>query len=341
MTPTGRADLRSTVRRSTVERVYLPYDTPLAVRRFLRHFRPADRPHHGNRAVAEPDRRLPPHEHSPAAGECTPVGKIGTPLCPLSESDARRTAAALAAIAATDRNDAARLRHWARREVAVLGNVKFDIAPPPEQLETGRGTSQRIGGRPVFLCRQHARGRGGADARCAGAKVGADRTALLVDRAAPPAALRRGRALIAVARAAGCSGARTTHLSPPTRRSGSATAWARCSPTTRPRDVAFVGGSLLDYGSQNLIEACAVGVPGADRPLDLQLRRGGAGTRWPAARHGSCEDAAELVSAALALLANQTDRAAMAEAGLTFAARHRGATQHTLALVEKFIPAAR
>ncbi len=26
-------------------------------------------------------------------------------------------------------------------------------------------------------------------------------------------------------------------------------------------DVAFVGGSLLDFGSQNLIEPCAVGVP--------------------------------------------------------------------------------
>lgn len=37
-------------------------------------------------------------------------------------------------------------------------------------------------------------------------------------------------------------------------------------------DVAFIGGSLVPLGGQNLIEACAVGAPGIDRPAHLQLR---------------------------------------------------------------------
>jgi 3-deoxy-D-manno-octulosonic-acid transferase len=52
-------------------------------------------------------------------------------------------------------------------------------------------------------------------------------------------------------------------------------------------------------------------------------------------------DAGELVAQAQALLADATERQAMGEAGRAFAARHRGATQRTLALIENFIPAAR
>ena len=39
-------------------------------------------------------------------------------------------------------------------------------------------------------------------------------------------------------------------------------------------DVAFIGGSLLPFGGQNLIEACAVGNTGADRSACLQFRPG-------------------------------------------------------------------
>ena len=37
-------------------------------------------------------------------------------------------------------------------------------------------------------------------------------------------------------------------------------------------DVAFIGGSLLPFGGQNLIEACSVGKPVLDWPAYLQLR---------------------------------------------------------------------
>jgi 3-deoxy-D-manno-octulosonic-acid transferase len=40
-----------------------------------------------------------------------------------------------------------------------------------------------------------------------------------------------------------------------------ATRWAKCSPITPPATCAFVGGSLLPLGGQNLIEPAALGKP--------------------------------------------------------------------------------
>ena len=81
-------------------------------------------------------------------------------------------------------------------------------------------------------------------------------------RAAPSAALRRGRRA--------CSTARGIRLRAPQREravprrratSCSATRWASSSRYYAAADVAFVGGSLLPLGGQNLIEAIAVGTP--------------------------------------------------------------------------------
>ena len=105
-------------------------------------------------------------------------------------------------------------------------------------------------------------------------------------------------------------------------------------------DAAFVGGSLLDYGSQNLIEACAVGTPvllgqSTFNFADAAREALAAG----AARQVS--DAGELVREALALVGDAQRRAAMADFGRAFAARHRGATARTMALIERLIPAGR
>ncbi|MFN6961094.1 MAG: glycosyltransferase, partial [Rhodocyclaceae bacterium] len=105
-------------------------------------------------------------------------------------------------------------------------------------------------------------------------------------------------------------------------------------------DVAFVGGSLLDYGCQNLIEPCAVGTPVLIGPSTFNFAEAALGALAAGAAR-QCPDAGSLVAAALALLADPASRARMGKAGREFAARHRGATEKTLALVERFIPAAR
>jgi 3-deoxy-D-manno-octulosonic-acid transferase len=105
-------------------------------------------------------------------------------------------------------------------------------------------------------------------------------------------------------------------------------------------DVAFIGGSLLNFGSQNLIEPCTVGVPVLIGPSTFNFSEAArAGMAAGAVRQVS--DAAALVDQAQTLLVDQTGRQAMSAAGRAFAARHRGATARTVALVESLIPAAR
>jgi 3-deoxy-D-manno-octulosonic-acid transferase len=105
-------------------------------------------------------------------------------------------------------------------------------------------------------------------------------------------------------------------------------------------DVAFVGGSLLDFGSQNLIEPCTVGIPVLIGPSTFNFTDA-ARNALAAGAARQCADANSLVTTAQELLIDTAACARMSEAGRTFTAQHRGATQRTLALVERFIPAAR
>jgi 3-deoxy-D-manno-octulosonic-acid transferase len=103
-------------------------------------------------------------------------------------------------------------------------------------------------------------------------------------------------------------------------------------------DAAFVGGSLLDYGSQNLIEACSVGTPVLLGPSKFNF----ADSAREALAAGAAiqvSNAVNLVDEALSLLGHGARRTAMADFGREFAARHRGATARTMALIERLLPA--
>jgi 3-deoxy-D-manno-octulosonic-acid transferase len=99
-------------------------------------------------------------------------------------------------------------------------------------------------------------------------------------------------------------------------------------------DVAFVGGSLQPLGGQNLIEAASVGRPVLVGPHTFNFEEA---TRL-AIEAGAAirvSDAADLMTHALRLLADEPERTRMGEAGLAFAARHRGAAARVAALVPR------
>ena len=99
-------------------------------------------------------------------------------------------------------------------------------------------------------------------------------------------------------------------------------------------DVAFIGGSLLPLGGQNLIEACALGKPVLIGPhtfnflevTELALTAGAA---------QRVADAAQLVQATAELLNDAAKCRTMGAAALEFAVQHRGATARTLALLAR------
>jgi 3-deoxy-D-manno-octulosonic-acid transferase len=101
-------------------------------------------------------------------------------------------------------------------------------------------------------------------------------------------------------------------------------------------DCAYIGGSLLPLGGQNLIEACALGKPvlvgeHTFNFLDATIDAvdSGAAQRVP--------DADALLHAAARLLRDDVARAAMGAKALAFAGRHRGATLRTVELVQRII----
>ncbi|MDR1887794.1 MAG: 3-deoxy-D-manno-octulosonic acid transferase [Zoogloeaceae bacterium] len=102
----------------------------------------------------------------------------------------------------------------------------------------------------------------------------------------------------------------------------------------RLADAAFIGGSLLPFGGQNLIEAAACGCPALIGPHTFNFSQASMDAiHSGAARRVS--DAKELAAALQHLLSDPAARATMRQAGLDFAARHQGATGRILAMVEK------
>jgi 3-deoxy-D-manno-octulosonic-acid transferase len=329
MTPTGR-DAGQELFGGNVVRCYLPYDYPGAVARFLRHFRP--------RAGILMETEIWPNLIHACRGEGVPLHLVNARLSEKSFAGyrrfpglARESLAGLAAIAAQSADDARRFTELGAAGVQVTGSIKFDVSPSPAQLELGRTWRRDFGERrPVLLA---ASTREGEEALLLDALA---RTTLqdLLTVIVP----RHPQRFDEVERLLAARGIRFQ------RRSGN----AAIAPATRvvlgdsmgemfayycACDVAFVGGSLLPLGGQNLIEACAVGRPVLIGPstynfaeaADLAVRAGAA-LQVP--------DAGVLAREAGRLLRDPVAAQRMGQAGLAFCAAHRGATAKVLELIQ-------
>lgn len=319
-----------------VQFAWLPYDYPGAVRRFIRHFHPA------LGIVMETEAW--PHllREFETAGIPTLLANAR-----LSEKSARgyRSVAPLArevfsrfsAIAAQTRADAERLLALGARAEAmtITGNMKFDITSPPAMQDLAALLRARIGPRKVVLA---ASTRDGEEALLLDALQAAgglpDHAVLLMvprhpQRFSEVASLFERRSLKYM------------------RRSDNAEVPADCqyvlgdSLGEMPAyygacDCAYVGGSLLPYGGQNLIEACAAGVPVLIGPHTYNFLQA-ATEAVEAGAAVRVDDAHMLVREAARLLADPRRRQAMAEAGLAFCRAHRGATARIIGCCERLL----
>jgi 3-deoxy-D-manno-octulosonic-acid transferase len=95
-------------------------------------------------------------------------------------------------------------------------------------------------------------------------------------------------------------------------------------------DCALIGGSLMPFGSQNLIEACAAGCPVLVGPSSFNFEEAAA-FAIEAGAALRVADAQAAVAAGLSLLGDAPRAQAMRVAGLRFASTHRGATRRTMA----------
>ncbi|HEY6280565.1 MAG TPA: glycosyltransferase N-terminal domain-containing protein, partial [Burkholderiales bacterium] len=235
----------------------------------------------------------------------------------------------LTAIAAQAQQDADRLRALGAENVEVTGSLKFDVKPPSSLLELGSELSSRFGGRPVFLAASTREGEEELVLEAA-AKTGlADLLTVIVPRHPQRfdevASLLQSRGFAFKRRSENPQIAENVQALLGDSMGEMFAYLAAC-------DVVFVGGSLLPYGGQNLLEACAMGKPVLIGPhtynfaesADLAVRAGAA---------MRVADANQLARTVQTLFANEKKRQAMGEAGRTFIARHQGATQKILHLI--------
>ncbi len=328
-TPTGRA-AGGQLYGDNVIRVYLPYDYPFAVRRFLRHFQPCV----GVLLETEIWFNLIHTCHQ----QSVPLLLLNARL---SEKSALRYARfptlvrtalhELPLIAAQTEDDALRLASLGNRAVSVMGNLKFDIAPPPAMLELGKQLRTRFGAqRPIFLA---ASTREGEEALLLEALKHADVEDMLTvivprhpQRFDEVASLIERYGLRMQRRSANEPIAAYTQVVLGDSMGEMFAYYAAC-------DVAFIGGSLLPFGGQNLIEACAVGKPvlighhvfNFTQATERAVAYGAA----MQVRHAD-----GLVHQLNILLHDTEQLEKMGQAGLQFVSDNRGATQSAMMQID-------
>jgi len=327
MTPAGRATLEQLFGDRVTVR-YLPYDLSGAMRRFLRQAQP--------RVGVIMETELWPHlvQESQRAG--IQLFLVNARLSERSArgyrklaSLARATLAGFAAVAAQTQADAQRLLELGANTVKVTGNLKFDIDPPAAQLELGRVFRERIGHRPVWLV--------------ASTREGEERLVLeAFAKAAPTDVLlvivprhpQRFDHVVALAKNSGLSLQRRSgnDAVQPSTRVWLGDSLGEMFAYYHAADCALIGGSLLPYGGQNLIEACAVGCPVILGPHTENFKQAAedAIVQGAAVRVG---DAGAWASEAARLMQDGAASQTMGAAGKVFAAAHKGAADRVWELL--------
>jgi 3-deoxy-D-manno-octulosonic-acid transferase len=322
MTATGRETGRALFGDRVVQ-AWLPYDVPFAVNRFLAHFHP--------RAGLLVETELWPNLAAAAARRRIPLLLINARLSERSARGYARIAPlarpllhSLAGVAAQTGEDAARLRALGANDVEVTGNLKFDVAAPAGMHDRGRMLRARFGAhRSVVVL---ASTRDGEEALLLDA---------LLRSSLPPDVLvvivprhpQRFDEVGAMLAARGLAFARRSDERPVPDdvRVVLGDSMGEMHAYYAVADVAFVAGSLLPFGGQNLIEPIAAGVPTLVGPHTFNFAQA-ASAAIAAGAARRIGDADALWDAVRELLGDAPSRERMRANAQRFIAAHRGAT---------------
>jgi 3-deoxy-D-manno-octulosonic-acid transferase len=338
ITPTGSERVRA-LWGDRVEHVYLPYDLPGAVGRFLEHYRPY------SALIMETElwpsllfgcreRGIPVHILNARLSERSLRGyRLLAPLV----GRALRT---VHTVAAQSRADGQRfVRLGARAEqITVTGNLKFDVAVPEGLPAFAEECRRHCGGLAVWIAASTHEDEEGA-VIAIHRRLRRRFPGLLMLWA--PRHPERFRAVTEQARAQGWRVSTRSQARWPQQDDaafvidtlGELMSFYACA------DVAFVGGSLQAIGGHNLLEPAATGTAIVTGPhlhnfVEIAERLDAAG----ALRIGADADAVE---AALAeLLADPAQRERMVAHGRELVETGRGALARTLDLLQPALPPA-
>ncbi|MBF6024180.1 lipid IV(A) 3-deoxy-D-manno-octulosonic acid transferase [Lysobacter niastensis] len=338
ITPTGSERVRA-LWGGQVEHVYLPYDLPGAVGRFLGHFRP-----HAALIMETElwpsllfgcrERGIPAYILNARLSERSLRGyRVLKPLV----GRALRTVRTVAAQSKADGERFVRLGARAD-QIQVAGNLKFDVAVPAGLPAFAEECRRHCGGKPVWIAASTHEDEEGA-VIAMHRQLRARYPGLLMLWA--PRHPERFRAAAEQARGQGWHVSTRSHRRWPQAGDdvfvidtlGELMSFYACA------DVAFVGGSLQPIGGHNLLEPAATGTAIVTGPhlhnfVEIAERLDAAG----ALRIGA--DAAGVQAALAELLADPAQRERMVAHGRELVETGRGALARTMALLQPAFPPA-
>ena len=334
VTPTGSERVRR-VYGDRVFNVYLPYDLPASIRRFLKRVRP--------RVSVVMETEIWPNLFLECASRDIPVILANArlseksfrgygPVRPL----AKQAVASVRYIAAQSATDAGRLRELGAEpdRLGVVGNLKYDMSVPPDLAEQARAMRQLWGAqRPVWI----------AASTHEGEELPALKAHTEVLRQFPDALLliapRHPERFKPVALACRNFGFVTRTRS----EDGTASIDTQCFVVDTlgellrfyaTTDVAFVGGSLVPIGGHNILEPAALAVPVVVGPktfnfadITASLLDSGAAVR--------IDDGEALGSVIIRLLADPELRLRTGRAAKRAFEREQGGVIRTVAIVDR------
>lgn len=348
LTVTGRDEGARAFAREIAEgrlaQQWLPYDFPGATARFLDHYRPVagiliEREVWPNLLAAARTRKLPMMLVSARFSDqaLRTVLRAGSVL--------QEAYAGLSAVYAQTLQDAQRLEQAGAPAVRVSGNFKFDVSISAEQVSKGREFAAALGRRILTI----ASTREGEDEMFVQAiqkhvrrmkTQGQEPSDAVVFRLVPRHPERFDAAAQMLA-AAGLSFVRRSETVAAGDCAAGAVRAARDATVLlgdtvgemvrhyASSQVAIIGGSFAPHGGQNLIEACAVGVPVIVGPHTRNFEQAvNDATHEGAALRA--QDAEAALQLALQLLDDPRRLTQMSEAAEDWVRKHAGAVQRVM-----------
>ncbi len=346
-TATGRAQGQSLLQPGDVQ-VWQPWDTPAVVRRFLSHFKP--------QVGIVLETEVWPNWVAACQDARVPLVLVNARMSDKSMRHAQRLSwlsgpayAGLTAVWAQTEADAQRLRTLGARVQGVLGNLKFDAQPNPQQLGQALVWAQRLT-RPVVLL---------ASSRESEEALWLDALQALKDDPLDqrehvnavhwlvvPRHPQRFDEVAQMLQARGWQVSRRSQWRDGPDAAGEAdvnTVWLGDSLGEMAlyyglADAALLGGSFAPLGGQNLIEATACGCPVLMGPHTFNFAQA-AELAQQAGAALRVEDMAQAIVTALQMVRFGPDENAHVAACVAFSQAHRGAAQRTAAALAPYLKA--
>ena len=333
-TATGRAEGEKLLQPGDVQ-VWLPWDTPGAVARFLRQFRPA--------IGVLMETEVWPNLIAACQRRGVPLVLANARLNAKSEAGAlkigaisRPTYGALAAVWAQSEEDARRLRNVGAQVSAVLGNLKFDVQPDEHLLSLAASWKQRLS-KPVVL---FASSREGEEVQLLEQLKSQPEAMQAVQWLIVPRHPQRFESVAQLIADAGFAVSRRSQwgAQPPALDNA---IWLGDSLGEMPlyyamSHLALMGGSFEPLGGQNLIESLACGTPVILGPHTFNFSQASE-LAVQAGAAFRCPDMACAVQQAMTVIEDLPQLIKAEERARDFMGQHRGAAAATAQAIVKLM----